>query len=208
MLLLLLLFWIGGICAVAGCPSIFVIQPPLLKGIPVDYGTYMLRNRTQLNSDFYLPPAIYEGISSMFYCHTINVITTDDAVMRAKDIQLWIEAECERLGQSPCLVRDYTSTKKWITAQASVTTNRIETLEDPPTDSPTTESPTTSAPTTAKLCINMDTPADCALVANGCHWFGFLMGCHDVTHCELPSMQTCLLRSRYCIWRGRRCVSK
>jgi hypothetical protein len=206
MITLLLLAIVCG-CSIqakaVACPVFFfVIDLDTYQTFPqrthADYGTYMLRNGSQLDVDFYLPEQAVLDVTDTYHCAILEAIVTDNEEAMEQKIRKWTMFECARLEKTPeeCFRPRY----DYSTAMTTTTTI----TEAPPTWSPTMR---VVAPQQCEKRLDHTT---CRLPGAECHWFDVTLGCHPVTYCDgLRTRDRCLSRKNYCHWRGgTTCVSR
>ncbi len=185
-----------------GCGTIFVITSVNQGDLEADYGTYHLRNGTQIDSGFRYSSDITRELERQFDCTTIVLVVTDYMLPLA-----WMNRECvDRLESSDCWV--YQRNKELVRLDSiELDSPRIMMVE--PTETPTTSptaAVTTSSPTRSLTCEERKSRVQCETAK--CVWLGVLIACQQVDFCGFSTLEACLTRSMYCKWKGNKCLHK
>jgi len=198
MYLLVIISLVVAAVVVDSCPVVFVIEHVDTVGeIDVDYGSYFLRNGSQLDSNFQISKRLFDQVQTKFYCHVIEAIKVDvDATATSAEMVHWMRHECDRLlgGVGKCYYfADQISLKMVEEEEKVAKAGSIV---------PITSSPTMH-PTVAKECSERTRQEDCQ---GECFWYwaGDRNKCsRDCT--VLAVKPACLLRSQHCHWHGGKC---
>lgn len=189
----------------ASCVNVYIIDDKI-GTIQVDYGTYLYRNRSQASGDYYITPQADQWVVQQHYfCTVIHSIITDDPIYLRKQIEQWVEFECDRVELERCVVKDMTGTFNQWTLLKTDQTSKHEVLTTP---SPTI--PMTAAPTLSVECDGRETFDECLspLSRTKCEWFGVTIRCKPFDWCGFSTPTGCLSRWRFCRWNSHRCQPK
>ena len=220
------------------CPAFFFVLTlddylRIWNRTQVDYGDYLLKNGSQLSTEFYYDAREVEKLYETHLCPTISVVITDHFNRFEREISEWIHYECKRLhklveGKSECF-RPTSLTLVMqpvppppsvshpipkITRNDSIEDHHAKTLDALHIHGISTTYEPTSSPTILVLpCETFPTHADCVPENNSnnqqCDWFGLVLGCRDVGFCAFNTREACLARKKWCKWRHQKgCYSR
>jgi hypothetical protein len=194
----------------------------------VEGGNYVLKNGSQLSSEFYYDAGEVEKHVDTYKCPMITVVITDHFERFEREIAEWIHYECKRLKKQltecfrprsltlsipppPTAAPTPPPTPPAEILSGGKQQDQRSTPQIVPFDihgTSTSPIPTTSPTPMNVPCESFTTHADCTSEENNtkstCDWFGLVLGCREIHFCSFNTRDACLARKRWCKWRHQR----